>query len=59
MGGACGTNGRGEYRGLVCKSEGKNSLRRPRPSWEGNITMNLQEVEWDMDWVDLAQERDR
>jgi hypothetical protein len=29
------------------------------PVWEGNITVNLQEVGWGMDWVDLAQERDR
>jgi hypothetical protein len=26
--------------------------------WEGNITLNVQEVGWEMDCVDLAQERD-
>jgi hypothetical protein len=27
--------------------------------WEGNIKMNLQEVGWGMDWIELAQNRDR
>jgi hypothetical protein len=28
--------------------------------WEDNIKMYLREVEWgDMDWIDLAQDRDR
>ena len=31
-------------------------------TWEDNIKMDLQEVGWgggDMDWIDLAQDRDR
>jgi hypothetical protein len=27
--------------------------------WEYNIKMDLQEVEWTMDWIELAQYRDR
>jgi hypothetical protein len=28
--------------------------------WEDNIKMDLQEVGWgDMDWIDMAQDRDR
>jgi len=46
MGGACGTygEGRGVYRVLVGKPEGKRPLGRPRRRWEDNIKMYLQEV---------------
>ena len=48
------------YRVLVGKPEGKRSLGRPRRSWEDNIKMDLQEVEYGgMDWIELAQYRDR
>jgi len=36
--------GRGVYRVLVGKPEGKRPLGRPRHRWEDNIKMNLQEV---------------
>jgi hypothetical protein len=52
--------GRGVYRVLVGKSEGKRPLGRPRRRWEDNIKMNLQEVECgSVDWIGLAQDRDR
>jgi hypothetical protein len=38
--------GRGVYRVLVGKPEGKKPLRRPRRIWEDNIKMDFQEVEW-------------
>jgi len=48
------------YRVLVGKSEGKRPLGRPRPRWEDNIKMDLQEVGFrGMDWIKLAQDRDR
>jgi len=51
---------RGVYRVLVGKPEGKRPLGRPRHRWEDNIKMDLQEVGWgSMDWIDLAQDRDR
>jgi len=51
---------RGVYRVLVGKPKGKRPLGRPRFRWEDNIKMDLQEVECGgMDWIDLAQERDR
>ena len=51
---------RGVYSVLVGKPEGKSPFGRPRRRWENNIKMNLQEVECGgMDWIDLAQDRDR
>jgi hypothetical protein len=45
---------------LVGKFEGKRSLRRPRHRWEYNIKLNNQEVGLgDIDWIDLAQDRER
>jgi hypothetical protein len=31
----------------------------PRRTRKDNIKMDLQEVGWGMDWIDLAQDRDR
>jgi len=48
------------YRVLVGKPEGKRPLGRPRRRWEDNIKMDLQEVGCGgMDWIELAQDRDR
>jgi len=53
-------HGRGVYRVLVGKPEGKRPLGRPRRRWEDNIKMDLQEVGCGrMDWIELAQDRDR
>jgi hypothetical protein len=45
----------------VRKPDGKRPFERPRRyKWEDNIKMDLQEEVWRcMDWIDLAQERDR
>jgi hypothetical protein len=51
--------GRGVYRVLVGKPEGKRPLGRPRRRWEVNIRMDLQEVGCGCeDWFGLAQDRD-
>jgi len=48
------------YRVLVGKPEGNGQLGRPKRRWEDNIKMDLQEVGCGcMDWIDLAQDRDR
>jgi len=50
----------GVYRVSVGKPEGKRPLGRPRRRWEENIKMDLQELGCkDMDWTDLAQDRDK
>jgi hypothetical protein len=45
------------YRMLVGRPEGRRPLGRPRRRWEDNIKMD-QEVGWDMDWTEVAQDRD-
>jgi hypothetical protein len=39
-----GEGGRGVYRGLVGKPDGKEPLGRPRRRWEGKNKVDLQEV---------------
>jgi hypothetical protein len=52
--------GRGAYRILVGRPEGRRQLERPRRRWENNIKMDLQEVGWGgIDWIDMAQDRDK
>jgi len=44
----------------VGRPEGKRPLERPRRRWEDNIKMDIQEVVCrSMDWIDLAQDRNR
>jgi hypothetical protein len=43
----------------VGKPEGKWPLGRPRRRWESNIKIDLQEVGCGVDWIELAQDRDR
>jgi transcription termination factor 2 len=51
--------GRGVYRVLVGKTEGKRPLGRPRRIWEDNVRMDLQEVGCGCeDWIGLAQDGD-
>jgi hypothetical protein len=55
----CGTHGegRGAYRVLVGKPEGKRPLGRPRRGWEDNIKMDLREKGIDeANWIRLAQD---
>jgi hypothetical protein len=50
---------RGACRILVGRAEGRRPLGRPRRSCKDNIKIDLQEVGWSMDWIELAQDRDR
>jgi hypothetical protein len=55
---ACMGDGRGVYRVLVGKPEGKRPLGRPRRRWEGNSRVDLQK--WDVgvwagwDWLRIG-----
>ena len=52
--------GRDVHKVLVGKPEGKRPLGRPRRRWEDNIKMDLQKGGYGgMDWIKLAQDRDR
>jgi hypothetical protein len=44
---------------LVGRPEERRPLGRLRRRWEDNIKMDFQEVGWGMDWIELAQDRDR
>jgi hypothetical protein len=55
---AWGGEGRGAYRVLVGRPEGKRPLGRPRRRWEDNIKMDLREIGIDgANWIRLAQDR--
>jgi hypothetical protein len=49
------------YTVLVGKPEGKRPLGRPWRRWEDGIRMDLREIDWEgsVDWIQLAQDRDR
>jgi hypothetical protein len=50
--------GRGVYRFLVGRPEGKRSLGTPRRRWEDNIKMDLREIGIDgTNWMQLAEDR--
>jgi hypothetical protein len=50
--------GRGVYRVLVGRPEGKRPLGRPRRRWEDNIKLDLRETGTDgANWIRLAQDR--
>jgi hypothetical protein len=50
--------GRGVYRVLVGRPEGKRPLERPRRRWEDNIKMDLREIGIDLaNWIRLARDR--
>jgi hypothetical protein len=47
--------GRGVYRVLVGRAEGKRPLERPRHRWEDNIKMDLGEIGIDVaNWIHLS-----
>jgi hypothetical protein len=52
--------GRGVYRVLVGRPEGKRPLERPRRRWENNIKIDFREIKIDeANWIRLAQDRVR
>jgi hypothetical protein len=52
--------GRGVYRVLVGKPEGKRPLGRTRRRWWNNIKSDVEEVGCGgMDWIEVPKERER
>jgi hypothetical protein len=50
--------GRGVYRVLVGRPEGKRPLGRPRRRWENNIKIDLRKIGIDgVSWIQLAEDR--
>jgi hypothetical protein len=50
--------GRGVYRVLVGRTEGKRPLGKPRRRWEDNIKLDLREIGINgSNWIRLAQDR--
>jgi hypothetical protein len=50
--------GRGVYRVLVGRPEGKRPMGRPRRRWEDKTKMHLREIRIDgANWIRLAQDR--
>jgi len=50
--------GRGVYRILVGRTEGKRQLGRSRRKWKDKIKMGLREIRFHgKNWIRLAQER--
>jgi hypothetical protein len=50
--------GRGVYRILIGRPEGKKPLGRSRHRWEDNIKMDLREIGIDgANWIQLAEDR--
>jgi hypothetical protein len=47
------------YRVLVRKPEGKRPLGRQRHRWEDGIRIDLREIGWGVEWIQLAHDRDR
>jgi hypothetical protein len=45
--------------GYWLKSWEKRSLGRPRYKWTDDIKMHLRVVVWDMNWIELARDRER
>jgi hypothetical protein len=62
VGGTCGTHGREEecVQGFGGKARRRErSLGRPRSRWEDGIRMDLRETRVSVEWIQLAQDRDR
>jgi hypothetical protein len=50
--------GRGVYRVLAGRPEGKRQLERPRRRWEDNINLDLKKMGiYGTNWIQLAQDR--
>jgi hypothetical protein len=58
---ACSTRRekRNAYRILVGKPEGRRPLGRPKRRWVDNMKIDLREIWYGMDWIDLTQDKEQ
>ena len=56
---ACTGEGRDTYVVLLGKPEGRKTLGRLRHQWEDNTKLDFHEIGGRVDWIDLAQCRDK
>jgi hypothetical protein len=47
------------YRFFAGKPEGKRPLGRPRRRWVNVIRMDLREISWGVEWIQLTKDRDQ
>jgi hypothetical protein len=47
------------YFSFLGRPEGRRPLGRPRRRWEDNINTDLKRSGMGMDWIELAEDRDR
>jgi hypothetical protein len=50
---------RGAYSGLMGRLEGKRTLGRPKCRWWITLKSNFKKWNGSIDWIDLAQDKDR
>jgi hypothetical protein len=55
----CTGEGRDACVVLVGEPEGRRTLGRPERQWEDNTKVDLHEIGGRVDWIDLAQDRDK
>jgi hypothetical protein len=60
IGGECSMYGesRDAYRVLAGKMKERDHFEDPGRLWEDNIKVDLQQLGWGMEWLDLARDRD-
>jgi hypothetical protein len=57
MGKKCSTH---DKNNILCENRKERTTRRHRRAWEDIIKLNFREIGWgDMDWINLAQDRDQ
>jgi hypothetical protein len=45
--------------GVDGKARREETTRKTSTRWEDNVEMDLREIGWGVDWIDLAQGRDQ
>ena len=49
----------GAYKAVVGKPQGRKAGGRPRRRWGDNIKIHVKEIGCGVDWIDLAEDKDK